>query len=360
MLFSLFVVLQFFGNSFGFNDPNLVKAVKGLSAVEQCLKDAQRPNLCKESKPSKVINDSLVKNLSCNTLTRDNVLLSLQPSAFDKAKHLPLRNWDATGIQQCWGLAFFQRRLFYLSRFADVDRPLSSQTRNDMIDLISTNAPQKIVQLPRTHLNHFATMVIEPNGTSIYQKALESLAKDDMVPMQDVNSTNSIFFGMFLPKYPNSIYGELIKSEGKRSIKDSVEDLQRKLFFRFDNISLLTGNIITTEKQNRETLSRIQDNLGQGRLPLVVVRQKIVSQHVLLIKSIEKISEEVYKIRCYDSSSPHSDTIIYYKKGKFVGMSAVGANVETETGIYIQDEEDMNQIQDLVFKYYKKLCHSSK
>src|SRR6185312_15948692 len=64
-----------------------------------------------------VINDSLVKDLKCATLSGETVLTSLQPDAFDSTKDLQIRNWpDVIGIGHCWSLSHAQRLVYFLGR----------------------------------------------------------------------------------------------------------------------------------------------------------------------------------------------------------------------------------------------------
>ena len=68
---------------------------------------------------AKVINDRLVKDLSCQSLTNQSIYQSIREDAFSSKYHFPVQNWATGVIANCWSLSHAQRMHFYLSRIGD-------------------------------------------------------------------------------------------------------------------------------------------------------------------------------------------------------------------------------------------------
>lgn len=61
----------------------------------------------------KFITDSLVQNLDCSKLSRDDVFSKVRDDAFSTKEHIGIPNWTIGPMGNCWSLSRVQRLFFY-------------------------------------------------------------------------------------------------------------------------------------------------------------------------------------------------------------------------------------------------------
>jgi hypothetical protein len=272
-----------------------------------------------------VISDSLVKNLSCATLTPENVLSSLQDDAFSPSRQWPTKNWGNVTVEnglmgldgQCYSLAYSQRRLFYLSRFNLQSTAQWRETRKSILDLIRPELESKVFEIPDSSLSS------------------------------------------------NTVYNLFTRQSDDRHFTSSVEQLQRNLFYRISNAPIVMPNLNLkwanrSESTNQKTMESIASELRRGRMPMLVVRASLATTHVILVKKIERLDSGFYELTCYDSNQPTIDVKMTYLNGQFYAPSIVGKFDESFSakpiGVFIEDNKDMDEIQTIVYEYYRDLC----
>lgn len=290
---------------------------------------------------TKIISDSLVKDLKCSELSRDNVLSVLQPDAFSWERELPIHNWgeiDAAGkrmgfkgsnngLGQCWSLAHLQRIIFYMGRF---------------------NEP-------------------EPSDRSAYIKKLSAtiLGENDknleVFSIKDLGSLTNKFTEHFINNQ---------EDESARGLKRDIEKYQSQHLYQFGNLGMLIGGSDRSRNENAQVFNQLRNDLERHRLPIVIVRESLSKQHAVVVKKVELDPTGNYAFDVYDSDSPGEEyslsSISYIENEReFVApwiVKEMGEfNVKTSpVGIFLVDEEDMDRIQDALYKHYTQVCNSGK
>ena len=267
-----------------------------------------------------LISDSLVKNLSCKNLNQNNVFQSLQEDAFSDQKHLPTENWSSGVLYQCWGLSLAQRRIFYLARF-------SQSPNND----ISKKSSYELDQLTE-------------KLTSVSRKASKGLVEIDLLSIRNKRVQHLL-------------------AQNKNFAKE-IENRQKARFFNPSNLSMTFSNWERSETTNKETMINIEKNLTNGRLPIVILRTTVTQQHALLIKKLEKLNDNEFLLTVYDSNQPMENNLkILYKDGQFHAPDIIKYAFDDRdkpVGIFLKDEDEMDEIQQIVYKYYQDMCSKIK
>jgi hypothetical protein len=343
---------------------SIEEAVKLYPEVESTLKDVGTLQ-CVEAENIDSVSDSLVKNLSCKTLTLQNVFSSLQEDAFSLDKQLPLHNWSKDYLGQCWGLALTQRRLFYLARFnkSSVMKTLSKDIRNKILDSVNKEGDQTIIKIDHPNIFDYGNKIEEqreakaerirklllstPENKILYGDKLEKLIRS-----KSFVSGSTLRLASYGP-----IIDDLIEEKDSRSLWQEIEKRQKKAFYRVSNAGMVLGDKGRSIAVNRQTFQNIQNGLKNGRMPLIVAKRTRVDQHVYLVKKIEKISENEFELLCYDSINPGVDIELGYKDGKFYDAYTLkDASEENHVGVFLKDEEEMDELQAIAYNYYKELC----
>jgi hypothetical protein len=266
-----------------------------------------------------LISDSLVLNLSCHSLTRDNVFSNLQPHAFTSSRHIPLQNWPQNFLGQCWSLSLAQRELFYLVRFGGDEGNSQQQavTKKYIMDLAKGNADYRIA----------------------------SISTEDL----DTRNTSN-----------DPVADPLFTSAGENSeLTNGIAAREIKRFISPFNAPLAMGNRDRHRGDNKATMKGIVRSLAQGRMPLLVIRPQINEQHVVLVKSATGNMDTGYTMSVYDSNFPDGDNELTYKDKEFYASEIIerfAADSTSPVGVFMEDEGDMDKIQDANFAYYAKLC----
>ena len=267
-----------------------------------------------------LISDSLVKNLSCNSLTQENVFKSLQDDAFSVDKQWPIQNWSSGVLAQCWSLALSQRRLFYLARF-------------------NTHGKQDSLVSPDMARN----------------KILDMIEKKDPVTIFTIGSSDM--------SYGSPVMSALRSGDGSRNFKSDIEARQQKRFYSPGNLGMVFGDRDRSLSQNKDTMKDIEADLSNGRLAVIILRPATTLQHSVLVKQIKKINENEFELTCYDSNQPGREVTMNYKNGEFYAPNIVGlfnTNPNTPVGVFLKDDDEMDDIQKVAFDYYKQLCSQIK
>lgn len=267
------------------------------------------------------ISDSLVKDLSCSKLSSDNVLLSLQPDAFSVEKQWPVQNWGANGLGQCWALALSQRQMFFLARFGvkDAGNPRTNGTRDQAMNMIKDGDNSRVIQ-------------VSDSGMGDYYRS-------------------------------SDFYNSLREDKGGNNFRSAVESRQIGRFYSPGNLGMVFGGRERSESANEDTMKDILKDMSKGRMPLLILRAALTAQHAILIKKVEKLGENHYRFTCYDSNQPGREATMEYKDRQFYAPNIVGLfdyNARAPVGVFLKDDDEMDDIQETVYKYYSELCKGIK
>ncbi|MCM2324141.1 MAG: hypothetical protein NDJ90_12850 [Oligoflexia bacterium] len=293
-----------------------------------------------------LVSDSLVSKLSCSKLSPQNVLTFVSKDAFTEERHMPIRNWSSGVLGQCWSLGLFQRQLFYLARFGV---PGSKSDPEYVLNLArGTNADACQAK------NGF---VDENNQTCVEPVTEKKVFK---IPETVLSGRN-----YYRAVEPGSLMGALSSHRG-RSLRTEIEARQKRSFFSPGNLGMLFSSRERSESANLDTIEAIKKGLDQGRMPLIVIRAATSAQHVVLIKSIEKekLGENRYLMKLYDSNQPYRDAEMVYSDGQFYAPDVIGLffrdRIQAPVGVFLKDEEEMDDIQKANYDYYSSLCKKIK
>lgn len=274
----------------------------------------------------RLISDSLVENLSCETLKLETVLLAVKPSAKASDKHLPTRNWaTGKGLAECWSLSHTQRLFFFMGRYDLKLDPAKPNAHNDNLELIFNSIAGKYDNSPKL-------FVIDD---------LYSTVSDLTRGIEDSRRT-------------------------KRTFKDEVEAYQVWRFYQPSNASMIMGSRERPESVNASTFKDIVSSVKQGRMPIVIIRAELTAQHAVIIKSMDDSNPDFVKFTVYDSNQPYADAELEYraKDRQFYAPGIISrfsrGSSRDPIGLFLVDEDDMSSIQKSLFKYYKSRCEQLK
>ncbi len=289
------------------------------------------------------ISDSLVSDLSCERLTESNVLTKLQPDAFSLAKHIPVTNWAANSLGQCWSLSLTQREFFYLLRF-QTGRKSEAQEKNILNALLEISrgaSPnrhnRKCIENPR----------LDGCLTALNRRVIP--LADHCLNCESPESSPTI--------------QSLLRGDAKtgRDFRSEIELKQKDRFYDPGNLDLVLDERERSEDADASTMAKILKNMQQGRMPLVIIRADVTAQHVVLVTSIQEMAPGEYQMNVYDSNRPKRNNILIYAGKRFYAPSIVRAftyNDSAPVGVFLRDEDEMDDVQEAVYEYYKKVCDS--
>jgi hypothetical protein len=290
---------------------------------------------------SAFINDSLVKDLDCSTLSRGTVLRYVRPEAFSADNHIPVSNWwGKNNLGQCWALSLTQREYFYLVRLADPgarDIRESGELENAM-NLAAGKVFRKNCK---------------GNDASRCYSSQETPMKVFSVPDRDI-ADSRFKSGAFMEELTRGF------NRPKRNFENAIEMRQSDRFFRRGNLDLIDAPRDRTPQENEAAMAQIEQDLGQGKMPLLIVRIAKTNLHVVLGKSLEKLADGRYRIALYDSNQPRLEPVLEYKDKEFYApevLNRIGVDDPVSPiGIFVRDEDKMDKIQDALFAHYQDLC----
>jgi hypothetical protein len=258
-----------------------------------------------QSPEDTVVNDSLVQNLSCKKLTKQNVFTSLQPNAFAVDRQIPLQNWNANSLGQCWSLSLTQRELFYLLRFGAVG---------------VTNDISFVLQLA------------------------------DIAPNRKVVGTTAPCLGCRA-----GIFSAL-KSAG---IEKRIEAKQMARFYDPSNYDMILSNRERSLSEDAQSMQKILGDLKMGLMPLIIVRAELFMQHAVLVKSAQMMGPDSYNLVVYDSNHPRSENSMIFANGRFFApeiLKGLTHQTDQAVGVFLKDQTTMYWIQEAAFLHYQSLC----
>ncbi|WP_413584600.1 hypothetical protein [Bdellovibrio sp. HCB274] len=305
---------------------------------------------------SKLVTDTLVKDLSCRNLSVDSIYSAIQPgSAFHIFYHIPVQNWyfksGGPNLGVCWGLASVQRKMFYLARFEEKEeldkqelmrRTLNMVRGHELSPVQTGNGRERMLKTPFKNYE-----VLKFSDLSL----LSSWAREDQKPD-----------GLF--PIINKGYKEVVNGDTYwKTFKMDVQRAQQERFFRGSNLSMVVGaqdNRSTVD--NLLTFSTLKRNLKGNRLTLLNLRFGRYDQHVVVAKEFRTIGDKP-AIVVYDSNNPLQNGVIYFDEqtktfhspGIYRGVVSEG-DPERAIGVYIMDEEERGPIEAAMLKHYQAQC----
>jgi len=308
-------------------DPSALDAIKKFNDIKTAVDMLQQEaSSCfnvqlDHSGKNYLLSDTLVKNLSCANLNVATLLKSLQPTAFSPDKQFPVQNWSSGTLAQCWALALSQREFFYLARFG-VDGAKKTQKANIVYGL------------------DIAHGTADPLKTFNIQDKGLSEEKD------------------FWPE-PTPFMSALSAGIPGRSFQSEIEARQEARFYSAGNLGMVFGSRDRDTGTNQETMNTVLSDTSEGRMPLLILRAELTAQHAILVKKVTKSKNGTYTLTCYDSNQPTKEATMQYKDGEFYAPNIVGLFAEdgsSPVGVFLQDEDDMDRIQEAVFEHYRATC----
>lgn len=302
------------------------------------------PEFSKAATP--VINDSLVEGLDCRLLSSAEIFKKIRPTAFSSSYHLPIKNWTFSAglydLAACWSMARTQRLFFYLARWEDAPSPNSDKTLFDLLEMIRGTSPYAHTSDSQIKEFPLSEYYIFPQRENTW----------------DVSSPlwHSLIAGI-TQDFPND-------KTLKRTFKSEVEFYQNRRFHDFiRNIRYIIGDGARSPEKNRATRDQILKNIENNRLPLILLRPKRVSQHVVIAKKFEISSNGDIEIRVYDSNAPLKDQLITFSKAdnEFYAPDIVRglpeiSDPQAALGVFIVDDNEFKLIDKALLSYYQKKC----
>jgi hypothetical protein len=303
------------------------------------------------------ISDSLVNNLSCNTLSIGNILEKIRPEAFSFNNHLPLRNWGfrsgVTNLAACWGMGSTQRKLFYLMRLNE--KGSAPPNTKNVLDMIRGATVE-------------SGFVLQSN-TDIERAREQALKAYNVIPVTERNLREEYARNTgtsFLEALFKGVDYNLDSRAMHRDLKTEIERSQELHFFRAQNIDMGLGSGPRSPDINQKTLQTLKNNIRLNRLTLINLRLRMTVQHIVIPKSFSQDAKGNVWIQAYDSNQPEADHKIYYSKatghfyspeimGSFIGDNA-GIDYSHPLGVFIVDEPERAQIETALLKHYQKRC----
>ncbi len=301
------------------------------------------------------ISDSLVNNLSCNSLSVASILKKIRPDAFSYNNHMPFKNWGfrsgLTKLAACWGMGSTQRKLFYLMRLNEKDA-----LQPDLKMVLDMIRGATIEATPSSENNNSQLIDQNLKAYNIIPVAEKNL-QEEYYRNTGTSFLEELFRGIDYSQDSFSIH---------RDLKTEIERSQERHFFRFKNIGMGSGTGPLSPEKNKMTMQNLIINLRQNRLTLINLRLKPTIQHVVIAKSFVSDDKGNIWIQAYDSNQPEADQQIFYAKetdhfyspqimGSFIG-DYTGTDYSHPLGVFIVDEEERVQIETALFKYYKQRC----
>ena len=290
--------------------------------------------------------DSLVEDLSCDQVSPAKVYQSIRKDAWDPSYHLPVRNWAYSAglydLAACWSLARTQRLLFYLARWNEQPDKASSQQVTEWMNQIRGSSPYGNMD--------------NPGIKEFPLKEYLLLLRGETGPYYGSGILTDLSAG-FSQNFSNG-------STLKRNLKSEIEFYQNRRFHDFlKNLKYIVGDGSRSPEKNRATRNALLRNLEENKLTLLLLRPKRISQHVVVAKSFQRLSNGDIEILVYDSNYPsYNQKIMFHESdSEFYAPDIIRDLPEVDQpnaplGIYIVDEDERSAIETALVKYYKGRC----
>jgi hypothetical protein len=285
---------------------------------------------------SKIINDELVRNLSCSSKITESVVLKAidTAKAFDLSKVLPVRNWGFTHnnlyeLGACWSMSHFARQVFYLGRNSEV---ISQNQKAQILNSARGSAPKETLSGVR------------------FERSLAL----SLIP-QNSNDLASLYQEKFVQTLPS---GQKIT----RNLKSDLEAYQSYRFHLPENAGLIGGDRERPRADNVNTIEKLKANLPANKLTLLVLRAARNMQHVIVAKSILLLPNGSFEVLVYDSNSPFQNQILSFdqESKQFYAPEILrlfrAPNPQSPVGVFIVDEGDRDRQLKFLAHHYQTLC----
>lgn len=309
------------------------------------------------AKQGRVVNDSLVQNLSCQNLSVDSIYRAIRDDAFEQRRNMPIRNWSFRSglvpLAGCWGLASTQRMVSYMARY----NTSSSQRMEKRVPMLLDMVRRETLEENQGYNEYDHDNKTEP----YYSKKLK---KFNVFAVEESNLNDSSYSGdrglwnRLMRGYTQELNGQKVI----RNFKSDIEVNQANHFFRAGNIGMGMGNGVRSEEKNRETVEQLMRNLDGKRLTLINLRFNRTTQHVVMVKSYQRAAKDLIEFTVYDSNSPYRDQIVYFstRVDHFYSPDVMGFFEGVEgskaLGVYIVDEEERESLEQAMLAFYRSMC----
>ncbi len=281
---------------------------------------------------AKTVSDSLVKDLSCDKVTANEIYRRMSQQQFSSEFHIPITNWgvEARGglyeLGVCWSLSRAQRLFFYLNRW---------------------NAPS-YVQSPQT-----LQVLNMLRGDATYPMLLNQ----ESTLRTDLGLLGNLMDGVNTRSGEKSIH---------RNFRSEIEKYEWERFHKLGkNLKYLIGSGTRSKKNNRETRDQLVGNLQINKLTMLIIRPNRMAQHVVLAKRYQRFNNGDINFIVYDSNHPAEDNILTYRAAdsNFYAPGIVygvvpAKDLNDPLGVYVVDENERDPIEATLVRYYSTLCSS--
>ncbi|WII73781.1 hypothetical protein QJS83_07815 [Bdellovibrio sp. 22V] len=309
---------------------------------------------------NKSIDDSLVRNLSCRNLHVGSIYAAIRPDAFDEKRNLPIVNWPfrsgVATIAGCWALSSTQRMVSYLARY-NSHSPRSMDDRvASLLDMVRRASVVPKVGMyygddssnPRTN---------ESTYMAVKLKKYQVFAVEQSNFYESAQSLNGLWNRLLIGYTQNFDDNQKVQ----RNFRLDIQANQADHFFRVSNVGMVFGGGERLDSRNRETIAQLMRNLDGRRLTLINLRAGRTTQHVVMAKSYQKMSNGMIAIRVYDSNYPYKDSYIYFDnlRADFTAPEVIGRfGIEgtRALGAYIVSEEEREDFEETLLTHYTGQC----
>lgn len=333
------------------------------------------------------ITDSLVANLSCDQVTPENIYAHIRPDAFDLNKHLPIHNWSFKKgpykLGVCWSLSHTQRIFYYLARWQDNEPEIYGNEEDviHILNLIRGSQPVRgaLAKVKEQRLKRFSTFSIDSFSldagifsqvfTGVWDELpfaynLKSLLPE-ITPLTELTDFQSEDDRLLSSNFNPEEFPQLANFPNFqlfRQFKTEIEKYQTWRFHQLKNSPLIKEPVPRPQVVNARTAQELVSFIDQRRLPLVDIKVNLNTQHIVLVKSYEKIGEEII-FHVYDSNYPQVENSIIFssEQNQFRASSIIRKfrgvkNAEQFVSVYIIDNEDHQKIERALLEHYQQAC----
>lgn len=304
------------------------------------------------SKSPRLINDSLVRNLSCQNLSVDHIYAAIREDAFDESRNMPITNWGfqsgLASLAGCWALSSAQRMVAYLGRY--YVKP--SEQEAQIAEILDMVRGKRLVENISTGSMHDVTPYTEYN-----------LKAYNVFPVEEGSLAESAKNRGGLWNRLQTGYKQRLNFVNvDRKFRAEIEASQGRHFFRLRNLGMGLGSGVRDEDTNAKTINQILRNLNGKRLTLINLRAAQTIQHIVMAKSYSFLNENIIAIKAYDSNQPSKDQLVYYdrKRKHFFAPEIIGVLDRTRAsyavGTFIVDEGEREPFEKALLAHYRQRC----
>lgn len=295
------------------------------------------------------ISDSLVENLDCKSLTAANVLTYVSKEKLRK-KYTEIgavsSNFVIPGMDgHCWAVAKAQRKalLLLLGGVEAAAKPMA-ELSDDYLDAVRGTRFDKVCW------NQDQT--IRDSG------CYEAAKKEPKIDLQVIPIANS-----------SGTVSEVLRfsrggSPSVRTLESELRRSQHNLFYRPSNLKYLGGADVRSVDDTKAVVSRIVQQMTAGQLPILNLRVRRTYQHMVVAQEMRLMGHGAVEIKVFDSNDAMEawtdgrelQTLIYADgEFRYFGKKS-DRGKGTVVGVFVTDNDEMDEIQNAVFKYYHARC----